>query len=112
MLTAGISAFVVFLLIKYLEKDKDRGIDGFISFTFVIVPYMIMFLIGMAVGIFELPSWLTLIGPLFFFGVPLLMLRFQFEVNWSRAAGYASAVLISVITTEVIFTSLLQSVIT
>lgn len=110
MLTAGLSAFAVFMLIKLLERGKEEShIDGFASFVFVIVPYMIMFLIGLAVGIFSLPEWLTFIGPVFFFGVPLFLLKYQFEFNWSKAAGYASAILACVITTELLFMAVFPS---
>ena len=109
MLSAGLSAFVVFMLIKLLErKTEESHIDGVISFVFVIVPYMIMFLIGLAVAIFDLPEWFTYIGSVFFFGVPLFMLKYQFEFSWSKSAGYASAILACVITTEMLFMTVFQ----
>jgi uncharacterized membrane protein YhdT len=107
MLQAGIASFIVLGLMKLFERGEDRGIDGFVSFAFVIVPTLIMFLIGLAVGIFELPEWLTFLGPIFYFAIPLLMLKYQFELGWSRSAGYASAVLIAVVVTEVAFMYLL-----
>ncbi|WP_444898721.1 hypothetical protein ACJJIX_13865 [Microbulbifer sp. VAAC004] len=51
MLQVSISAGVVFILLKFLERGKDRGLDGFASIAFVLVPALLILLANIGAGI-------------------------------------------------------------
>jgi hypothetical protein len=81
MLNAAIAGLIVFLILRVLEKDKDRGIDGWVSFIFVLVPALFIFLVSLAVGLLSLPNWIVFSAIALYFIVPALMLKFQFELS-------------------------------
>ncbi len=92
MLQAAIAGFIVFLILKVLEKGEERGIDGWVSFVFVLVPAFLIFLISLAIGLLGLPQWLVFFAIALYFIVPALMLKFQFELPWKLSCAYGAVV--------------------
>lgn len=60
---------------RVLEKGRDRGLDGWVSVAFVLIPALLIFLLVIAVNLLDLPQWLPAFGLLLYFIVPTLMLK-------------------------------------
>jgi len=103
MLQAAIAGLIVFLIIKFLEKGEDRGIDGWVSFVFVLIPALLTFLLSIAVGLLGLPQWLILIAALLYLIIPALMLRFQFDLPWGLSSAYGGVVFFSALVVDIGF---------
>ncbi len=104
MLQAALAGFVVWIIINFLEKGEDRGIDGWVSFVLVLVPALMIFFISIAVGMAGLPQWLILLAVLLYLLVPACMLKFQFELPWGRSLAYGAIVLVAALTAEILLT--------
>ncbi|UHQ56001.1 hypothetical protein [Microbulbifer sp. YPW16] len=102
MLQALIAGGVVYGLFNLLERGRDRGLDGFTSITFVLVPALLVWLASMAVAFSGLPQQLLLPLLTLYFVVPALMLRLQFDFSWKTACGYGALVFVVAIAVDIL----------
>ncbi len=85
----------VWIALALAERGKDRGIDAWQSFTFVIVPFLMLHVWGWVISFAGLPERLIIFGLLFYILLPALMLRYQFELSWKRSLSYGGIVLVA-----------------
>ncbi|WP_250463910.1 hypothetical protein [Microbulbifer litoralis] len=110
MLQALIAGGVIYGLFNLLERGKDRGLDGFTSITFVLVPALMIFLARLGLGFAGLPQALLLPLVALYFIVPTLMLRLQFEFSWKNACGYGALVLVVAVAVDTLFAVVLGAI--
>ncbi|AQQ67096.1 hypothetical protein Mag101_05145 [Microbulbifer agarilyticus] len=109
MIQALLASGIVFGLLKYFERGKDRGLDSFTSITFVLVPALLIFLATIGTGIAGIDQQFLIALVALYFIVPMLMLRLQFELSWRQSAQYGLLVLLVVITVDTLFYILLSA---
>ncbi|MEO1037533.1 MAG: hypothetical protein AAFX44_18385 [Pseudomonadota bacterium] len=96
MIGAAVSAFLAWLFFSRWPPTKEFGID--LPITIAVVPILLGFLLGLLIGLFELPPDLALISLSFFVLVPLLVLKLMFSLSWKNSAiGTAVVVAITVV---------------
>ncbi|WP_444890888.1 hypothetical protein [Microbulbifer sp. DLAB2-AA] len=103
MLQVLVSAGVVFILLKFLERGKNRGLDGFASIAFVLVPALLILLANIGAGIVGVDKRFLVLLALLYFIVPLFMLRLQFDLSWGRSFLYGLFVFLVVIVVDSLF---------
>jgi len=82
-------ALVVFLVFKYVPKFKELEVDGFMSVTFVLVPAIVSWLVGLALS----EESIIHIALLFLYlVVPAAILQKAYNLSWSSALGYGGVV--------------------
>lgn len=109
MIQALLASGIVFGLLKFFERGKDRGLDGFTSIAFVLIPALLIFLVTIGAGIAGISQqYLTALVVLYFI-VPMLMLRFQFELSWKQSALYGLLVLLVVVVVDTLVYILLSA---
>ncbi|WP_237060674.1 hypothetical protein [Microbulbifer sediminum] len=89
-------------MFKLLERGRDRGLDGFTSITFVLVPALLVWLASLAIALGGLPQYLLLPLLALYFIVPALMLRLQFEFSWKTACGYGALVFVVALVVDIL----------
>lgn len=107
MLQALLASGVVFGFLKFLERGRDRGLDGFTALTFVLVPALLIFLVSIGTGIAGVNQQFLFVLWLLYLVVPTLMLRLQFEFSWGRSAGYGLLVFLVAVSVDILFAVLL-----
>lgn len=91
---------IVFGLLRFFERGKDRGLDGFTSIAFVLVPALLIFLVTIGTGIAGINQHFLVALLALYFIVPTLMLRFQFELSWKQSSLYGLLVLLVVVAVD------------
>lgn len=107
MLQAFIAGGLVYGLLNLLERGNNRGLDGFTSLTFVLVPALLIFLARLAFGFIGLPTQYLLSLLSLYFIVPTLMLRLQHDFSWKNACGYGALVLVVAFAVDIALSLLL-----
>ncbi|GAB2523814.1 hypothetical protein [Microbulbifer agarilyticus] len=110
MIQALLASGIVFGLLKFFERDKDRGLDGFTSITFVLVPALLIFLLTIGAGIAGISQQFLIVLVALYFMIPMLMLRLQFELSWKQSAQYGLLVLLVVIAIDILFYIMLSAI--
>lgn len=103
MFTTIIAAVIVLLIIKFMERGQDRGVDDWVSAVFVVIPALLIFVLALAIGFLGWPIWLVLPLTSLYFVVPTLMSRLQFELPWGRSCAYGGIVLLVVLVVDIAF---------
>ncbi|GAB2888069.1 hypothetical protein ACCI51_01760 [Microbulbifer echini] len=109
MIQALLASGIVFVLLKLFERGKNRGLDGFTSFAFVLIPAMLIFLARIVTGIAGINQELLFILVILYLIIPALMLRFQFELPWKPSILYGLMVLFVVTAVDSIFYLLINT---
>lgn len=109
MLQAFMASGIVFGLLKFFERGKDRGLDGFTSIAFVLVPAMLIFLATIGAGIAGINQQFLVALVALYFIVPTLMLRVQFELSWKQSSLYGLLVLLVVVAVDALFFLLISA---
>ncbi|GAA5444903.1 hypothetical protein Misp06_03095 [Microbulbifer sp. NBRC 101763] len=109
MIQALLASGIVFGLLKLFERGKDRGLDGFTSIAFVLVPELLIFLATIGTGIAGINQQFLVALVALYFIVPTLMLRLQFELSWKQSALYGLLVLLVVVAVDTLFYLLLSA---
>ncbi|WP_346839623.1 hypothetical protein [Microbulbifer sp. SAOS-129_SWC] len=102
MVQALIAGGIIYGLFNFLERGKDRGLDGFTSITFVLVPALLLFLITLGWGFIGLPQAFLLPFVSLYFLVPTLMLRLQYQFGWKNACGYGLLVFVVAMAVDIL----------
>ena len=109
MIQALLASGIVFGLLKFFERGKERGLDGFTSITFVLVPALLIFLATIGTGVAGIGQQFLLGLSALYFIVPTLMLRLQYELSWEQASLYGLLVLLVVVAVDTFFYLLLNA---
>lgn len=96
-----LAAFFFWALLRFLEKGKDRDIDGWVTLVLVLVPALAVGLASGAIAILELAPQLSYFLLLLYMIIPACMLHFQYEVEWGRSISYGAILFVLVIVAQV-----------
>lgn len=102
MLKVGISTAITYFLFLLFERGKDRGLSGWVVFSYVLAPSLLIFLLFLIFPQVAPPNWVSLPPLLLYFFIPMLMLRFQHELSWGRSCAYGTMVLLVVVMVDFI----------
>lgn len=100
MIATAISAFLVWGILAFLERGKDGLIDGWLAFTFVLVPALVIWGLSIAGVFLELPPQLLILAFPLYFLFPALTLKFALDYRWGRAWSYGAVVFVVSLTVQ------------
>lgn len=109
MIQAALGAFILLGLYKFMNTKSDYEIDKMMAFIFILVPCLLIFLLTLGLGYFEISTSYALFGYLLYFIFPFLFLKLGLEFQARPAFNFAIVVPVVAILTEIPFAILLSS---
>ena len=103
VIQAAIGALILLGIYKFINSKSEYEITWWMAFVFIMVPGFLFLLLGIGINLLNLSPMLSLIGYIFYFAVPFLILRYGLEFQRSPAIKYSTVVPVVAILTEIPF---------
>jgi hypothetical protein len=107
MLQIALASFLVWGFFKL--KEKDSVMDGFSSFSLVLAPALIVFIVSMAVKFVGLSQVFIYVAEAMYLIVPFFLIKAMTEYSYKKSAGYSLVVFMIVMISQLPFVFLAQS---
>jgi membrane-associated protease RseP (regulator of RpoE activity) len=107
MIHGVIGALVLLGIYKFMNSKSEYEVTWQLAFVFIWVPGFLLFLLSIGLNLLNLSPVFAMLGYLFYFAVPFLILKYGLEFDRSPAIKFSAVVPIVAIATEIPFVILL-----
>ena len=101
MIQAALGGLILLGIYKFMNSKSEYEIDWWIAAGFIFVPAIVVFLLTILFGLFEIDQTWFMAGIVLYFLFPYLFLKFSLDFQTGPAIKYSSIVPIVVILLDI-----------